>query len=76
MSSLLLATYVLVVLGVVFLGVFSYFCLGWSGRDKDDPENIFASSVVSLLFSFKILLYSFFVVLAFFIILNLGLISF
>ena len=59
----------LLILGVLFFGVFSYIFLLWTERKKGELRNIIGAAVISLLYTFKVLLFSFLIIL----ILHLGL---
>ncbi len=54
---------ILLTLGTIFFLVFSYACLIWTNRKKTEPRNIFGASMVSLIYTFKIFLLAFFLLL-------------
>jgi len=53
---------ILLILGIIFFLVFSYICLIWTGR-KETIRNTLGAAVVSLLYTFKIFLLAFFLLL-------------
>ncbi|MDI6883376.1 MAG: hypothetical protein QMC93_02855 [Patescibacteria group bacterium] len=54
MSFLNTGVKILIWLGIVFFGVFSYFCLLWTERPPLKISNIMGAIAVSLLYTFKI----------------------
>lgn len=55
----------LLILAILFFVVFGYACIVWTEQDKRDPKTIFIGAMVSIFYTFKILLIGFFLILIF-----------
>ena len=54
---------ILLVAGSVLFVVLAYFCNLWTERDPKEPKNIFAGIAISTLYTFKILIFSFLILI-------------
>lgn len=58
-----IAIKILSIIGIIFFLIFSYICLHWTHRDKRETKNIFSGVMVSFLYTFKVLLLGFLLLL-------------